>query len=345
MALDPVPWFIGSPAEHSAESARQLLWNATGGRTGISAKTDFSVKALGTPSGSVYVYPGGGVIESTYAGATQQSYAVRSAARTTVAVPANNGSSAVTQYVYVEINDPQYAGSAPANPKAGPYNKFGVSTSRTGAHPRLILASIKVPANTSAITNAMITDLREMVSPRRLELVHARPRVASDSGSESFLTSRMGSGGEYFPGGNGSPNTFTVDVPSWASRMIIESKWLSVSCNGGQSSWGQFWIEFGTEYKGDHSWPNRQQWEFATQYFGYDVAEKSAAYRTNWLLADDKAVPAKIKGKTVTFAYKAGINDSANAKSKVCSMDAVSGLTTRILFIEDPETSDQNDAE
>lgn len=335
MSLDPVPWFIGGEAEHSAESARALAWIATNGRTGISRPGDLLVKPLNVPGGGVLVAPGGGSIESTYAGAAQQSYTVSNTKSAQVSVPANTGSSAVTRYVGVEINDPQYAGSFPADKANGPYTKFVVRSSLArGVHPWLPLAKLSIPASTAAITGSMITDIRELANPRRVERVHARPRISSDGGSQQNLSARVSNGGEYFPGGGGSPNTFQVEVPDWAVMMIVEADWMSIRYQGGQTGWGRYWMEYGTEYR-PNTWPNKRQWEFATQHFAWDSAE-SHTNVTNWRLMDTRSVPAKLRGKTVTFAYKAGYDDKSTS-TKTVSMSALGGLGCRVTFIEAPE--------
>lgn len=342
MALDPVPWFIGGGAQHSAEAARNLAWTATNGRTGIATPDDLEVSETSVPSGAVYVSTGGGAVSSSYAGASQQSYMIRNPVRETVTVPPNTSSSPVTRYVIAEVSDPQYAGSPPSNVAEGPYTFFRVVSSLSRTHPFIPLARLRIPGNTSTITNSMITDIRELLSPRRQEFVFARPRVASDDSSQNLLKARISSGGEFFPGGGGSPNEFQVPVPEWAELMIVEADWISVRYQGGKSSWGNYWMEYGTEYR-SNSWPgfanNKHQYEFATQDFSWDQAENSATYRTNWRLMDTRTVPNKIKGKNTTFVFKAAVSDSSNAQTGVASMDRVSGLGCRLTFIESPRSN------
>lgn len=335
MSLDPVPWFVGGEAEHSAEAARALAWVATNGRTGISRPGDMAVTPLTVPGNAVMVAPGGGSIESTYAGASGQSYTVSNTQSATVPIPANEGSTAVTRYVGVEVNDPQYAGAYPSDKANGPYNKFVVRSSlKQGTHPWLPLASIRMPANTATVTSSMITDIRELANPRRVERVHARPRVSADNGSQQNLRARTSDGGEYFPGGGGSANTFQVDVPDWAVMMIVEADWMSVRYQGGEVGWGRYWMEYGTEYR-PGTWPNKRQWEFTTQHFGWDSAETTTNV-TNWRLMDTRSVPQKLRGKRVTFAYKAGY-DPKSKSTKTVSMSALGGLGCRVTFIEAPE--------
>ena len=333
MALDPVPWFIGGAAEHSAEAARNIAWNATQGRTGVATPTSLRVRALATAGGGVRISAGGAAIESTYAGASQQSYTVRNDASTTLDVSANTGTSTITRYVVVRVTDPQYAGSAPSNPVVGPYTSFQVVSSLSSIHPQLVLARLRIPPNTSTITSSMITDRRVLLSPRRSEVVHARPRIMADNSAGVNLTVRVSAGGEYFPGGNGSPNQFSVEIPEWATRMVIDADWISVRYAGGVNAWGQYWVEFGDEYR-DRTWPGNQQWEFATQKFQFDSPGASNnVMRTNWPLMDAVPVPAKLRGKEATFVLKAGLATGSAGGSAV-SMDSLGGLGMRVTFAE-----------
>lgn len=334
MALDPVPWFIGGAAEHSAEAARNIAWNATQGRTGVANPSSLKVSQLSTAGGGVRVSPGGGAIESTYAGASQQTYTVRNDASETVSVPANTGSSTITRYVVVRVTDPQYAGSAPPNPVVGPYVSFQVVSSQSSTHPQLVLARLRIPPNTSTITSSMITDMRELLAPRRTEVVHARPRVLADSSAGVNLTALRSSGGEYFPGGNGSPNRFEVDVPAWATRMVIDASWMGVRYAGSTNAWGMYWVEFGDEYR-DRTWPGNKQFEFTTQDFQFDSPGASNnTMRTNWILMDAVPVPSKLRGKEASFVFKAG-RAAGSAGGSAVSMDALSGLGMRITFAEE----------
>lgn len=336
MALDPVPWFVGGAAEHSAEAARNIAWNATQGRTGVATPGSLKVSALPTAGGGVRVSPGGAAIESTFAGATQQSYAVRNDATATVPIPANNTANERHQRVAAYVKDPQYAGSMPSDPANGPYTDWYVGTSWP-TWPHVKLAFIRIPPHTSVITNSMIRDERTLLNPRREEVVFGRPRVLGDSSAGSTLTVRHANGGEYFPGGNGSPNQFPVDVPSWATRVMIDADWMGVSYQGGRDVYGNYWVEWGDEYR-DRTWPNNQQWEYATQIFAFNSSQDSARQRTNWRLMDAMWIPHKLRGTRCTFAFKGSL--SASSETGV-SMDHLAGLGMRLTFAEQPETIDQ----
>ena len=332
MALDPVPWFVGKGAKHSAAAARNLAWNATGGKTGIATPTSLQIRPLNTPGGAVQIMPGGGVIESTYGGALQQSYTARNASATTVNIPPNNTNSTVTRHITLEINDPTYAGPEAADKETGPYNFFRVSTSRQNIHPELYLGSVVQPPQTSVIQGSMIRDGRQLANPRRETYVLARPRVVADKGPQSWLNAKLSSGGEYFPGGGGFANTADVVFPEWANSMILEADWMSVRYSAGQNVNGRYWVEWGTQYK-DHTWPNKQQWEYGSQQFQFDSISQGGHSRTNWRLMDTKPVPAKFRGRNVTFAFKAAYNNTGSDTDGVM-IDEFGGLGLKVTFLE-----------
>lgn len=332
MALDPVPWFVGAGARHSAAAARNLAWNATGGHTGIATPTSLQVRATSPAGGNVQIMPGGCVIESTYQGALQQSYTVRNASATNVAIPPNTTGSTRTHYITVEVNDPTYAGDNPPSVEEGPYNSFRVRTSRQSVHPEHLLATVKVPPNTSVITGSMITDQRKMANPKRETYVFARPRIAEDSSPQNYLKGREANGGEYFPGGGGYSNEAKLLVPDWAVSMIIEADWMSVNYDGGKNPYGTFWIAYGDEYR-DHTWPGNLQFEYRTQPFRFNAPAVGNDMRISWNLMDTRKIPAKYRGKKITFAFIAAL--AAKAPGSAVWMDGYSGLGLKVTFTEE----------
>ena len=343
MALDPVPWFIGGAAEHSAEAARNIAWNATQGRTGVATPESLQVSALATAGGGVRISPGGAALESPYAGASQQSYTIRNDASETVSVAANSGSSTVTRRVAAVVTDPQYAGSAPADPVNGPYTYFTANSSWP-THPHVKLATIRIPPSTSVITNSMISDERELLNPRRKDFIFARPRLFMDQQGDlerqMYVNARTSGtlgngGGEYFPGGAGSPNQINLTVPEWANRMLIEADWMSVRYHPGKQVQGFYWVEFGDEYRGSNGWPGGHQFQYATEGFYFDGENHNtgAWSRTNWRLMEERAVPSNLKGKAITLAFKAAL--TASAETNGVSMTGRSGLGMRITFAEE----------
>lgn len=210
MALDNVPWFIGGGAEHGPEVSRMLAYAATSGAEGIVSPADLKVVALPTPGASVRVMPGGGVALNRYPGATNQSYTIRNATATDVSVPATGSSGGAVRYLILRVDDPQYGGQVPANRLTGPYVRFDLVNSVANlAYPYVLLARIDQPANTATITQAMITDLREVANPRTgrvLRMLRGTP--------SADLTTQL-------PSYQNWPITTppTIEVPSWATHV------------------------------------------------------------------------------------------------------------------------------
>lgn len=343
MAFDPVPWFIQAPAEHSAEVARTLAYASVGGHEGIASAADWRVTAL-TPNGpGVRIMPGAGSILNRGSGGSGQMYMQRSGTATDLPVSPTGSSGKRSDLLIVRVNDPQYGGQAPANPAVGPYaepewiTNVPATTTSVRQLPgyanvsAITLARLDLPANTAVVSAAMIKDLREVARPKRSEVVFARPRISSDDTAQRFLTATYANGGEYFPGGGGVPNEFQALVPEWATRMVIDSRWMMIEYGKDRRPTGRYWMEFGDEYR-EGTWPGKQQWEFATQHFGFNAPREAVGSTTEWSLMDEVAVPAKLRGKLVTFVFKAGVTNTPGANHTW--MNALGGLGCRLTFAE-----------
>ena len=175
MSFDPVPWFVGGGALHSAETARQLTYAVTSGAAGIAALGDLKISQLSTPGTSVRAAAGGVVIPNLYPGGSQQSYVGRAASTTDVPVMATGSGSGRVDLVIARIDDPQYGGTVPSDVTVGPYIRLdiiqNVAAGSTGlpaglAYPAIALARLDIPASTATILTSMITDLRTVVNSR-----------------------------------------------------------------------------------------------------------------------------------------------------------------------------------
>lgn len=349
MALYPVPWFTTGGvegeggAENYGELARADSFIGSSGATGIIDPGDFIVKALPTPGAAVRVHKGTGVIRSTYPGVIGQSYVVQEDSYTDVPVAATGSSGAATKYVYLLIEDTQFTGQPPASVENGPYNSYHVTTILPQFKPYLLLAKINQPKSESAIRGEWIVDMRTVANPRKDYGIYARPRISADDDAQIKLTARLKNGsnmsyGELFPGGAGIPNQAELNIPDWATHMVVDARWMNISVAGGVNSHGRYWIEFGDQYKA-HTWPDGKQYEFSTQQFGFDTSGAGSSYSMEWSLADAVPVPKELRGKTVTFAFKAGLNDSASTAG--ITMKALGGVTVRADYVqqrEDPDT-------
>lgn len=352
MAVDR--WFIGGGAEHTPEAARRAVYASTGGAEGVGGVNDLRVRPLSVPGQGVRVAVGSALIRSRYVGGETQTYMGTVISQETVTITPTGSGSGRTDLIVMQIEDPFAAGSTTTPPSSGdipdaPYVHIRVISGVPSNTRRLqdiaayanrtaiTLARVTLPASTGTVTAAMITDLREVSHPRRSEVVFARPRVGADDTAQKYLTATLASGGEIFPGGDGSPNEFQVDVPDWATRMVIDASWLTINYGNDRRPIGRYWIEFGDEYR-NHTWPNKRQYEFATQEFRFNASRNDVGSTANWLLMDEVSVPAKLRGKPMTVGFKAGVENIPGANHTW--MDWSGGLGMRITFAERAIDSD-----
>lgn len=343
MAVDPVPAVVHG-AKHSADVFRQWIHDSTTGGEGISSPAGLKVRATGTPSSQVRVAPGGVIIPNSYSGGDGQSYTGRNASETLVDVPESDSTGAKSWYIIFRVQDPQFGGSTPSDPMVGPYSFVEcVSTSQSVSDPHYRLAKVVVPASTAVVEGSMITDLREVANPIVGEFTFARPRISEDDGAQIKLTNRLTVGGvgpwwgEYFPGGAGVPNETRQKIPLRATHMSIRADWMGISVAGGVNSHGRYWIEFGDQYKA-HTWPGGRNFEYATQQFGFDTTGAGSSYKEPWPLMDQVYIPKKLRGKEVTFVFKAGLNASASTAG--ITMAALGGVGLHAVFSMSPTDPD-----
>lgn len=327
MAVDPVPYVVHG-AKHSADVFRQAYHDLSAGAEGVSLPQSLHVKQTGTPSNQVQVMPGGVVLPNTYSGGGGQSYTGRVASATLVDVPASDSTGAKSYHIIFRVEDPQFGGQSPSNPLVGPYSFLEcVPTSANVPHPHYRLAKIDVPASTATITNAMITDLRDVAMPRTLDVWRPRASVREDT---EELTAYQDGDGEWFPNAGGEQRVF---VPEWATRVQIAATWMGVRIASGKNGWGEYWVEFGPYVR-------QSVRKYSTQRYQWDtVGTTATTYRESWLMEDDRAVPADIRGTEQPFIMKAlRFPESDNAAAMIDFKSGVS-LKLRFLQVAEPSTS------
>lgn len=176
MPIEDTPWFIGaSGVQHPAEVARAVAYAATGGTSGVIGQTDCKIAATATPSNRVVVYPGAASIVSNYSGATAQAYVGVVRIQDHITIDPTTSSGPRSDLIVAQITDPQYGatGFDPNNPNDFKFFNLAVvkgvaaGTKKLYSQtPAIALARIDIPASTATITNAMITDLRQMAVRR-----------------------------------------------------------------------------------------------------------------------------------------------------------------------------------
>lgn len=316
MALDPVPWMV-SNAKHSADIGRNVAYAATNGANGVIRVSDLKVTALPVPGASVRVLPGAAAMLNRYPGAIGQSYVMRNATSTDVAIPATGSSGGATRYIIARVRDPQYNDPAPADVQLGPYTFLEyVGSINNLQYPHVVLAKIVQPANTATITNAMITDMREVANPRIITVERPNATVASEA--EGLRAT--GPNGEWFPNGGGEQS---IDIPEWATRMQIRADWISMRMAAGNAA-GKLWVEWGP-----YSAPSTRQYK--TQEFRWDSSGVNNVQRIGFAVVDDLYIPAEFRGTTQLFVLK-GRHETGTGGS--LSVDGGSGTSLSVRFLE-----------
>jgi len=287
MALDGVPLAIGGDAEHSPSSVRQLVYLATGGRQGVAGPRDLKITQLDVAGAGVKVASGGGSVLNRVA--AQEAYSVRNGVTDTSSVKftPTGSASGRSDLVICRVDNPYIDGNAqaPADPRNGPYVRFDVipdvpagtqSLQELNQYKGLSaieLARVDLPKSTGTVTNAMITDLRSMANPRSSRQVLLGSADPGNALTSSTFTA--------WP----TKNTYTVDVPSWATHMIARLEFM-----GGQTAAkaaGSLRLILGSST--------------AFGEYDYNYAAQNGQARQSVVVAGEIALPGSVKGTTTSL--------------------------------------------
>lgn len=218
-------------AEISAALARRALYSEAR-QGGIVQKDDLKVSPLAVPGVGVVISEGVGLVLNGYQDDPNEVYVVSNPGGHTLPpmeMPAANPA-ARSFIVAVVVGDPDFSQSGhPWMPSDGipagqestfqyvrptliPVADANVTSLDVG-YPALELARLDIPANTTTITGAMITDLRKLASPRQSQEIFVGAPWSSSS------TDVIPSGNAYADWG--AKYKPTVRVPSWAKRAIV----------------------------------------------------------------------------------------------------------------------------
>jgi len=308
MALDPVPWFIGGGAEHSAGTARLLVHIATGGAAGIVSSPDLFVTQKPAPTDLITIAPGAAIIPNT--NAVQQSYALRAPSATDLDITPTGSVSGRSDLVVAYVDDPEFTGQVLPEDEVqfGPYVKFalieGVSPTQTTVpetfdYPAIALARITMPVNTAAVTQAMITDLRKVAMPKRTrDLYNTQPTATSSVASTGFV--------DWIP-----QCQRNITIPAWATQIKV------VGTIAGAKS-----TTVGTV--GNVAWTLGTLGSQATA-FDFDPNSRSVC-----MTADTVSIPANLRGTTQTLKLR---GSRASGTGNLVS-DALSTVLWDVEFLE-----------
>ncbi|MEU8540914.1 hypothetical protein AB0C52_13155 [Streptomyces sp. NPDC048717] len=317
---DTVPWFTEGGAEHSSQVARLLAFAAFGGSEGVVGASDLQVRALSSPAAAVSVRSGACAVLNRAAGGGYQAYAARLPSGDQVAVAAT-GASKRSDLVVARIENPFAPGESwghPADAKVGPYVFTrvisGVPSTTTSVRQvrpgdsAITLARIDIPANTSSITQSMIKDMRDMVSPRS-----RRRLYTSSPGSDQNWAGNSKGQWVQWP----AAARWTVEVPPWATKARI-----MLTLAGVQVMRGGVW--------GASAW---KLGSIQGQSVNLDTGKSDGSERLHLISADTITVPAAMRGTVQTLSGMISLDDD---NPGVLQADIATTCILDVEWVEDP---------
>lgn len=310
MALFPRP-LLTNGARHPAQQFRMMIRDLARGAEGITEGDDLKVTQRTTPGGGVVIGDGSGVIQGR-ANPFQGHYSICNVGAVDQPIAAT-GASPRSDLLIIRVEDPEYEGSL--NPAVDqivyPQIIPNVSSSATtipDGRTGITLARIDIPANTSTITNAMITDLRRIANPRRERslLIQTPTALSANIGGTSGTWTNFSTA----PGWN-------IPIPVWASRVVFS---LSI---------GQ--IRYNTAY-----FYGAVRATFGGALTVQSVMlddNQSSVRRSTVVFGDTLTLPDSYRGTTQTLRYQACGYAGNNG---FVGVDVVSTLIADVEFTEAP---------
>lgn len=318
MALDPVPWFIGGGAAHSADVARLLVHVATGGAAGIVSPGDLKVTQLPAPTDQIRVAAGAAIIPNIHA--VQQSYALRAPSVTDLEITPTGSVGGRADMVVAYVEDPQFTGQPPLDVEDGPYvfvtiiegvGSTATEVPETFDRPAIPLARINLPANTATVTDDLITNLRSVALPKRLRQTLNAPSTGTPAvGAVNALTSAS-----YvtWP----AAATWNIAVPEWATHALIRADVNSYVVKSSSTN-GRLKVKLGTVLGGN------------VGSFDENYNATQGAYRNGIATVDTLAIPDAMRGTTQTLTLQ-GMRSSGTG---YIDADVYTSSLVDIEFIE-----------
>jgi hypothetical protein len=223
------PWALDG-ATISSALARRAQYAAMSGGEGIINAADLKVSQLAVAGNGLLISAGNAAITNRYQTDPNETYTVANPGTHTILsteMPTSQPT-AKSYLVLITIGDPEFSQvghpwmtSDVLDPEeAADYvyvrpwllEVAAGTTSFDGLglnYPALALARVDVPANTTTITNAMITDLRTMARPRSKELIVQTLGLTGDMRTETVAA--------WHPFGG----SWSVSIPKWATVAYV----------------------------------------------------------------------------------------------------------------------------
>lgn len=217
-------------ANISSALFRRAQYNAMSGAEGVTEPADLKVTQLAVPGNGLLIAAGNATVINRYQTTPNEVYSISNAGTHEV-LSAEMPTSQPTDKSYlvlVSIGDPEFSQVGhpwmtsdvldPVEAADYVYVRPWILEVAPGTtdfaslgldYPAYALARIDIPANTTTITNAMITDLRKLARPRtKLEIVQTLGNVTTLTAYAAF---------QRFP----NVPVGTLLIPSWATTAKI----------------------------------------------------------------------------------------------------------------------------
>jgi len=290
MALFPRPILVNG-ATHSAQQFRMLVRDLANGAEGITQGDDLKVTERATPGGGITVGDGSAVVRGR-ANTFQGSYSACNIGSVDVDIAATGGS-VRSDMVILRVEDPEYEGSLDPETDEIAYFQVisNVSSSATAipdGRTGIPLARIDIPASTSTITDAMVTDLRTCANPRRRRSVFTQSPASISTGIGSSTSY------SYFSTAAG----WNIAIPDWATKLI-----LIIHVSPIRYDLGNFWGRIGATFGAS----------LATQDVTLDDNQGSGARRIGSTIGDTLTIPSAYRGTTQLLRVRASGLDAGQA--------------------------------
>lgn len=223
---------------NSIDASLMRLMNqaATGNTQGVANPTDCIVNAT-SPATSGIVIKAGGVTILGIEASFQGSYTAWNVGDdTSLSIAATSGSPR-SDMIVARAEDPTWAGSpwggSPANQIVFPRVISGVSSSATTVPPgngsAIPLARIDMPASTATVQQSYITDLRNVANPQSSLQLYTLAGPGTAANSTTSTSTPV----------NWPPGSWSVPVPSYATKMIMSWNIYQVTQNGEGDGWAR----------------------------------------------------------------------------------------------------------
>jgi hypothetical protein len=293
---------------HAARAFRMMVRDLARGSQGVTEGDDLKVKQLATPGAGVRVVDGSAVVRGAAWG--QGSYTQYNVGEAAVPL-APTGASARSDLVCLRVEDPEYEGTRdPESDEIGYFhvvsNVSATATTTPSGMTAVPLARVDIPANTSVITDSMITDVRRIANPRR-----ERRLYTAFPGSLSTLK-YSDNKWHTWP----AAARWSVPVPSWATTARLVTTFAGLRLTRADVYARMQNVLGGTVFGQDT---------------GIDDDQGSGTRRSTVVLADSVTIPAAMRGTTQTLYMQTYMSKS---ESGDLSVDAATSLVADIEFTE-----------